>query len=431
MMTQALLGAGGEGPLVAAGVSSVAVQSVVGNSTPVVLTFDTLDPNSDPGIWNSATRFTAPTAGFYFISGFVQWQNEVIAQSVRSERIRINGVNIYNLHSQVFLPETSNRHCSSAVYFLNEGDYVELVVSWNFVTGATTAVTDARFAICKLRAGTIAQRPAAQAIAVSTRTPITFSGVVAGQDTGGFWSAGAPTVLTADRAGMYVAFCSVAWDYVDNSGRRAYITNMGIPSRGYHAIDMLSAVVVNHCAAVLYMAAADSVNLYVEQGTLSPLNANGIYLGLSKGGAASLIGGSCRRAGGAQSIPSGGGTGAPIAFDVCDGNQGGIWTVGAPTRVTVPAGEAGWYALSGFVQWAAGPISVRQAQLRKNGTDFLAYGSGYTNTSSPYVGQQVAACVYLAAGDYVELLAAQTSGTTLGTTLIATDAPVLAMAKLK
>ena len=432
MMSQALLGALGPplAAIVAAAVSSAAIQTISGNSTLTPLAFTTLDSNSDPGIWDGATRFTAPTAGFYFISGTVLWDNNGSA-TARSERIRINGAAIYNLRTQSLTTVNTNYFPSGAVYYLAAGDYVELVVSWDFVTGATCTISDAKFGICKLAEGTIASRVAAQSIPASTRTPITFTAAVAGQDTGGFWSAGAPNVLTDGAAGMYLAFCSVAWDYLNTSGRRAYIRGVGSPTRGFHAADMISNINVNHNVAVLYMSGTDNIDLYVEQGTAGALNALNVYCGLAKSAAPSIVGGSCRRTSGAQSIPTGSGTWTPIVFDLCDGNQGNVWSVGAPSRATIPAGESGWYAISGFVQWAIVTGGQRYASLRKNGTTHLTYDSGSASTSASFCGQQVSCCVYLAAGDYVELVASHTQGAALNTSTFSSDMPVMGIAKLK
>lgn len=82
-----------------------------------------------------------------------------------------------------------------------------------------------------------------------------------------------------------------------------------------------------------------------------------------------------------------------------------------PSRLTVPTGRDGLYRIAGQVFYAAGAGPVG-ANLRLNGATFLAealgYGQAGSSTSIP-----VDTVERLAAGDYVELTAYQTSGGSL------------------
>lgn len=81
------------------------------------------------------------------------------------------------------------------------------------------------------------------------------------------------------------------------------------------------------------------------------------------------------------------------------------------SRMTIPSGEGGTYLIVGYIDWAANATGVRQAYLRlstgslvlTNVIDNAVAGGGTT--------PQVVTAVYpLAAGEYVEVVASQTSG---------------------
>jgi hypothetical protein len=99
------------------------------NGTPTALTFDTVDIDTAGG-WDSTlpTRWTAPVAGYYQISGGVSWLAN--AAGGRAIRVRINGVN--HAGSSVSTPGTAAIDLRMPVRtvqaLLNAGDYVELFV---------------------------------------------------------------------------------------------------------------------------------------------------------------------------------------------------------------------------------------------------------------------------------------------------------------
>lgn len=80
-----------------------------------------------------------------------------------------------------------------------------------------------------------------------------------------------------------------------------------------------------------------------------------------------------------------------------------------PSRFYAPTGYSGWYHILGGVEFNANATGVRELAIRANGSDILG-----RVRSVPASGQnwmvQVSAYVYLAAGEYVELIATQTSG---------------------
>lgn len=97
---------------------------------------------------------------------------------------------------------------------------------------------------------------------------------------------------------------------------------------------------------------------------------------------------------------------AAITFDATHFDDGGFWSAGSPTRLTVPSADAGLYAINAAVALdvaiATGHV---QLFLKVNGVEVARNSSAASNTvvlegrgGVTYIGK-------LAAGDYVELFA--------------------------
>jgi hypothetical protein len=85
-------------------------------------------------------------------------------------------------------------------------------------------------------------------------------------------------------------------------------------------------------------------------------------------------------------------------------------TGGSPTRVTIPAGKAGYYLVLGTVTYATNASGQRQCNILKNG------GSLFANTSYPSGGivqVRASGIINLAVADYIELQGYQDSGGSL------------------
>lgn len=80
------------------------------------------------------------------------------------------------------------------------------------------------------------------------------------------------------------------------------------------------------------------------------------------------------------------------------------------SRVTIPASNAGIYLVLGATTFAGNATSFRQLELRKNGTTVLATATMPTNVAGVGTVIQVACFASLAAADYMELIATQSSG---------------------
>jgi len=87
-----------------------------------------------------------------------------------------------------------------------------------------------------------------------------------------------------------------------------------------------------------------------------------------------------------------------------------------PSRITIPAGQAGKYAIHAQYRYEHAANGSRQIQVTKNGTNIAYFqkhaGSG-GGGGSPEDTIQISTVQELAEGDYIEIKAYQDSGTTL------------------
>lgn len=117
-----------------------------------------------------------------------------------------------------------------------------------------------------------------------------------------------------------------------------------------------------------------------------------------------------------QSTSSGGGANV-LTWDTEAWDTGGLHDGTNPTRLTAPI--AGLYMVSCWVDWASNTTGLRQVKIRANGTTTIANEHVDAGGTSPQ--QTVSVPVKLAAGEYVELIVAQTSGGALNVTGGATE----------
>lgn len=100
------------------------------------------------------------------------------------------------------------------------------------------------------------------------------------------------------------------------------------------------------------------------------------------------------------------------------------------TRLTVPTGKGGTFIMAGQHRFAASTAGFRAIYVRKNGTDVLAgINTGGIQNSGYGASSHQSAVVQLAAGDYIELMAHQTSGGNLST-ILDTDSVWLSLGRL-
>jgi hypothetical protein len=99
------------------------------------------------------------------------------------------------------------------------------------------------------------------------------------------------------------------------------------------------------------------------------------------------------------------------------------------SRLTVPTGYTGWYAISGNCQYANNSTGLRQTSIMVDGTTYLAVNlqpavSGATTIVN------VSCVYYLTAGQYIELRGYQTSGGSLNVETAGNWSPELRMVRL-
>jgi hypothetical protein len=79
-------------------------------------------------------------------------------------------------------------------------------------------------------------------------------------------------------------------------------------------------------------------------------------------------------------------------------------------RMTIPSGKTGYYQIKASAVFVSNTTGYRQLRLQKNGASVIISGEAISGTGSQYPGISLNATLYLAAGDYIELNAIQTSG---------------------
>lgn len=100
------------------------------------------------------------------------------------------------------------------------------------------------------------------------------------------------------------------------------------------------------------------------------------------------------------------------------------------SRLTVPGGMAGFYRITGGVEWAFNATGVRQASIRLNGSTFLAVSANAPVPVTDPTRQVVTTEYQLVATDYVELVVFQRSGGSLNVNVLDPASPSLMMHRL-
>lgn len=83
------------------------------------------------------------------------------------------------------------------------------------------------------------------------------------------------------------------------------------------------------------------------------------------------------------------------------------------SRLTVPSGGGGFYAIGGMIEFAADATGRRGIQIRLNGTTVIAREESNNVGASNATVMQISTVYQLADGDYVELMGLQASGGSL------------------
>jgi hypothetical protein len=111
-----------------------------------------------------------------------------------------------------------------------------------------------------------------------------------------------------------------------------------------------------------------------------------------------------------QAIPNA--TATAVQFDTVVTDPTGLWSATTPTRLTAPV--AGQYLIAASLFWQAAAAGEALLRIQKNGISADLYGvSSVPNSATNSAGTSTTVILSLAAGDYVEAVAFQTSGGSL------------------
>ena len=102
-------------------------------------------------------------------------------------------------------------------------------------------------------------------------------------------------------------------------------------------------------------------------------------------------------------------TPAAVTFNTESVDAFGLHAAGNPTRITIPSGFDGWWAVAGLVSFASNATGIRNLAIIANTGAYAA------NTSTPAISGldhalSVSGLIRLVAGNYLELFVYQSSG---------------------
>jgi hypothetical protein len=113
----------------------------------------------------------------------------------------------------------------------------------------------------------------------------------------------------------------------------------------------------------------------------------------------------------AQSIANN--TNTALTFNSEDFDTSGYHSTSTNTsRLTVPAGKAGYFLVTANLVFALNATGGRDLYFAKNGSA-VRYAAGIAGNGTYYVGQNLSMIFNLAVNDYIELFCKQTSGGSL------------------
>lgn len=136
---------------------------------------------------------------------------------------------------------------------------------------------------------------------------------------------------------------------------------------------------------------------------LTPTEASSAYRALAFRGAAVFTSGT------AQSVPNSTYTAIEFASETAD-TSGFHDNATNNSRLTIPVGMGGWYAISAQVGWTANATGTRVLSIRKNGSAYLSDSGATVPAGADPTKTTVMYRALLAAGDYVEIMGRQSSG---------------------
>jgi hypothetical protein len=440
------VGAGGTGGSVpAARAYNTSAQSIP-NSTDTALTFNTdrYDTDNIHSTTTNTSRLTAQTAGIYAVTGEVIFAGNS-SGTFRDLYVRLNGTT--TVVQQNTKPDAAynTRATITTMYYLNAGDYVELM-TYQDSGGALSTVVNSpespEFSITKMDgglggslqgaydSGNILTTSNARDIKFNLADTATDSNMIINIASGStsqfqIQAAGVNT-FTVNGTGQAVFKNSSNSTTAFQVQNQAGATIFGVDTQNSQALlgkasTLDGKLTFNNAsnantAAITSGATTSNYTLTLP----TTLGSAGDCLKLADGTGTLTFSSSCGSGGGSGStpsvrayntssvsVPTGTLTAIPLNSERYD--TGTLHDIGSNTsRLT--ASVAGTYSISGSVYWAGVTGGVQELNVRLNGTTIITYNG--TAASSTSTGQNVSTLYYLNAGDYVELVAYQNNGTT-------------------
>jgi hypothetical protein len=287
-----------------------------------------------------------------------------------------------------------------------------------------------------LVSGAKVRRTTDQAVSPTTWTAISFTSEE--YDDNAYWSSGNASRFTALEAGDYVVVVQAYWTSSTNS-KGLFIGKNGAPSTAANEVagtydNASKAGQRQQLTWQGRLAANDYLEIYAYSdsantlaGATTPIVASIHRLGAVSSRTMVNDGASVRRTGAGQSIADV--TDVAVIFDTEDRDDGGYYSSGSATRFTIT--RSGWYILTGKVRWPSGTTGGRNVSVRKNGSTYIeTLRSAALASAMTLSTQTVAGVAYLAAGEYVELLARQSQGSPLTLTATTPDEPAFSIHRL-
>lgn len=407
---QALLFFRNMGSTVYAWLTRTSTAAVAAGSS-LVLSMQSALSGTHPSVWQSSpnpSRLNLIHPGWYISCGDAVWPNS--GSGTRGIALRLSGA---VQHGRVIQRVST---ASRSVLTIADSDgsaYVEMEAFNGDVSSVSVSSgLNLQAAFVTPPGSTIGARVSASgsiSVPASTDTVLSFDTVDA--QVGGLYAGGQPTRLTVPTggAGWYVVCAGAALDatYGDTSARRIWLRVNGttiLAEQSGHSNTSGGGPERYLCTATaLYLNAGDYVEAFVRHtSTTSPLSFTNLRMAALR--VNTSLGVRVSRAT-TQSIT--GGAQTAISFGTVVRDDGGFFSVGTPTRVTVPAGGAGTYLFLGNMKWDAGGTNdSRGGRI----TRFLFGGSGtalvdsieFSTTGHTDPAMFAAWLGALSDGDYVE-----------------------------
>lgn len=377
------------------------------SSTGTAITWDA-EVEDDNNYWDSGdpTKLVAPANDWYLTTFGILWATDTT--QVRSMYMLQNGSTNYPVSSSFpqFATGTAhpNRQGSGMCLYLSASDYLEI---WGKrANGATDVnISDGHASMVRLlnSGGAHVSRSTNQSIGSGSDTALSFTTTV--RDDTSYFSVGSPTRLTAPTTGWYVITASIAWEAFGQNRRKTKLRKNGSTVYYCQSYEFGGGEVSRAGGSMtLYLTAGDYIEVLVWQDSGSNHNVTAASFSMVR---ISEQHGAHVHTTSNKSIANNSVT--AVSFDAAVQDDNSFWSGGSPTKLTVPTGQDGWYVMSQANQWQSNTGNSRTTEFRVNGsTIYRGHTSRVTSAIDHHTGSSFA--TYLAAGDYVEVIAFQAFG---------------------